>query len=98
MNTLEFLSHMRSLEVRVWVEGERLRYRGPAAALTPDLLAEMSRQKQAILEVLAERSIGRQSSVQLRAQRRPPRIPLSFDQESQWLLHRLEPDSPAYHI
>ncbi|MBF6354171.1 amino acid adenylation domain-containing protein [Nocardia higoensis] len=36
--------------------------------------------------------------VALTAQRRPPRIPLSYAQQRMWFLNRFEPDSPAYSI
>ena len=45
MTTIELLSHLRSLGVKVWVDGDRLRYSAPKGALTPDLLAQLAAQK-----------------------------------------------------
>jgi amino acid adenylation domain-containing protein len=97
--TLEFLSHLRAREIRVWEEGGRLRYRGPKEALTGELLSEMAQRKLDLLDFLRERDVARRSSPDLRAARSSrEHIPLSFDQESQWILHRLNPESPAYHV
>ena len=49
MTTIEFLSHLRSKDIRVWPEGDTLRYDAPPGALTPDLRQELLERKQEIL-------------------------------------------------
>ena len=41
MRTVELLSKLGSTGIKVWAEGDRLRYRAPKEALTPDLLEEL---------------------------------------------------------
>ena len=37
MKPIELLSHLRSLDVRLWVDGDRLRYSAPDGVFTPEL-------------------------------------------------------------
>jgi amino acid adenylation domain-containing protein len=46
------LERLRSLEVRLWLEGDVLRYSAPKGALTPELLAEMRLDKPGLIEIL----------------------------------------------
>ena len=70
MSTLEFLSRLREQEIKVWAEGDRLRYSAPEGRLTPELRAEMVRRKGEILALL-QRSVVTASSI--RPVQRPPR-------------------------
>ena len=54
MTTAEFLSHLRSLNVQVWADGEHLRCNAPKQVLTPNLQAELQERKQEILHFLRE--------------------------------------------
>lgn len=49
MRIAGFIEELRQLGVALWVEGGQLRYRGPASALTPALLARMQTDKNEIL-------------------------------------------------
>ena len=49
----EFLDHLRSLDVRVSTEGERLKVSAPAGTLTPELKEELIQRKPEILAVLS---------------------------------------------
>ncbi|MGE0684114.1 MAG: thioesterase domain-containing protein [Candidatus Binatia bacterium] len=52
MTTFEFLSQLKTLDVRVWLEGDRLRCSAPSAVLTPELQGELSNRKEDILTFL----------------------------------------------
>ena len=52
--TDEFLSHLRSLNVELWSDGERLRCNAPQSVLTPELWAELKSRKQEVLVYLRE--------------------------------------------
>ncbi|QLE58472.1 non-ribosomal peptide synthetase [Nostoc sp. TCL26-01] len=94
------LSELHQLEVKLWLEGERLRYRAPKDVLSPQLLAELKERK---LEVI---SFLQQVSAAKVANKLPPivtipkdsNLPLSFSQERLWLQHQLEPDSPINNM
>lgn len=99
MTTLEFLSYLRSLEIRVWAEGEKLRFRAPENALTPALRAELSERKADILSFLTQLTDEAVADVPpILPVPRDRNYPLSFSQERLWFLDQLDPNSPAYNI
>lgn len=58
MSTAEFLSHVRSMGVNLWVDGDDLRYSAPKGAMTQDLRAELAERKVEILGFLRETHAG----------------------------------------
>ena len=52
MTTVEFLSKLRSLDVRLWVAEDRLRCSAPDSVLTPELRAELAERKTEIMAFL----------------------------------------------
>ncbi|MEH2407390.1 hypothetical protein [Nostoc sp.] len=41
----KFVSELQQLDVKLWIEGDQLRYKAPKETLTPDLLAQMRDRK-----------------------------------------------------
>jgi len=37
MKTVEFLSYLKSLDIKLWIEEEKLRYRSPQGIMTTEL-------------------------------------------------------------
>ena len=99
MTTAEFLSHVRNLGITLWAEGDRLRCRGPEAAITSALQADLSKRKSEILEFLKEanRSV-RSKDPLLQRVSRDGDLPLSFGQQRLWFLDQLEPGRSAYNL
>ena len=58
MTTLELLAALRSKDVRLWVEGEKLHYNAPVGGLTPALRAQLAERKAEILTFLREVHMG----------------------------------------
>lgn len=52
MNAAAFLESLRDRDIRVWVEGDRLRCDGPPGSLTPELREALRAAKGALLEFL----------------------------------------------
>ena len=52
MNTVEFLSYLRSLDIQIFVQSERLRCNAPEGILTPELPAEIQKRKVDIITFL----------------------------------------------
>ena len=100
MNTADLVTDLSQLGVRLWLDGEQLRFRAPQGVLTPELKAQLVRHKGPLLEFLR----GVQSSLESPAAPpigRAPRDgdpPLSFSQERLWFAAEWEPDSAAYNI
>ncbi|MEH1918687.1 amino acid adenylation domain-containing protein [Nostoc sp.] len=100
MKTLdELLSELRQRDVKLWLEGERLRYRAAKDSLTPELLTELKTQKAEIINFL--RQINTAASLQIPpivACERNGNLPLSFGQQRIWFLHQFEPDSSSNNM
>jgi amino acid adenylation domain-containing protein len=73
--------------IELWFEGARLRFRAPIGALTAELRAEVSAQREEIVAHL------RSSAARTETMR-----PLSFSQRSLWISHQQTPDSAANHL
>ncbi|HEY0739278.1 MAG TPA: condensation domain-containing protein, partial [Herpetosiphonaceae bacterium] len=92
MTTTELLAHLRSLEIELWIEDDRLRFSAPKGALTPELRAELAAHKAEIMTMLRQIHVPPILPVP-----RAEPLPLSFAQQRLWFLHQVEPDSPAYN-
>ena len=94
-----FLSHLRSLGVRLWADGDRLRYSAPKGTLTPSLRTELVERKAEILAFLRDAEAAVCSPPpRMRSVSREGELPLSFAQERLWFLDQLEPGNTAYGI
>ncbi len=87
VNVTDLLASVESQGVELWVEGSRLRFRGPRGALTAEQRVDLTSQRDAVVAALRERS-----AVQVSWQ--PP----SINQRAQWFLHQEAPTSAAYHV
>ncbi|BBC27208.1 non-ribosomal peptide synthetase [Pseudanabaena sp. ABRG5-3] len=78
--------------VKLWVQGDRLRYSGSEEVLTPQLLAELSKHKAEIIATLNQNLAisdrGKLSTIQPVS--RDQNLPLSFSQQRLWFLNELE--------
>jgi len=49
MTTQEFLAYLRSLDIKIWREGDQMRVNAPKGVLTPELRDEIAQRKEEIL-------------------------------------------------
>ncbi|XGV94366.1 MAG: condensation domain-containing protein (plasmid) [Leptolyngbya sp. BL-A-14] len=95
----KLLSELRQLGVRLWLDNNRLRYRAPEGAMSPDVIAELKARKEEIVAFLQQ--VGTTVALELPPLvpvKRQEFIPLSFAQKRFWLLHQFEPDSSANNM
>ena len=100
MSSVEsLLSALRRSGVRLWIEGDDLRYRAPKAVLSRLELDELRRRKSEIVDFLQHaRDLMGRTAPPLVARPRPERIPLSYAQERLWFLEQLGLVGSAYHV
>lgn len=86
MNLADFINHLASEEVTLWLDSGRLRYRAPRGTLSPDLLDQIRQRKSELIEHLHARAASTRT------------YPLSFSQRGVWSIERLAPGNAAYHV
>ena len=86
MTPPELIEQLEAGGVELWVEGDRLRYRGEKDLLTADILSRLKDQKPEFMSLLRERT------------QRSTLCPVSQGQAALWFLHQLAPESPAYNV
>ncbi|MEM9491869.1 MAG: condensation domain-containing protein, partial [Myxococcota bacterium] len=101
MNGMDLINRLRGLGVKLWLDGEKLRFTAPRGALTPELRDEMKARKSELRQFLAwaqgQMTRDREQPVIPPAPRTDP-IPLSSAQERLWFIDQLQPNTVAYHV
>src|ERR1044072_9224175 len=98
MTALELLTKFRNQDVKLWLEGARLRYSAATGVLTPRMRAELVANKDEITRFLRATTTGLHAPPALAPVKRNGALPLSFAQQRLWLLDQLEPASPLYNL
>jgi hypothetical protein len=99
MTTLEFISYIRSLDMKLWVEGDRLRYSMPSGTLTPELLQQLAAHKTELINFLSQNKLAAQTTEPpiIPTSRHQP-LPLSYAQQRLWIFDQLNPQMAVYNV
>jgi amino acid adenylation domain-containing protein len=95
MNLVEFLTHLRSLDIHLYAQDGRLKYNAPGGVLTPELRQELVNRKAEILAYLE--SIQEALPAIHRLPREDPFL-ASYAQQRLWFIQRFDPSSTVYHV
>lgn len=100
MTTLSFLSYLRSKDVRLSAEGDRLKCNAPEGVLTTDLRQELKERKAELLTLLHQQSSASSSPSLPPLRPAPPEhsTPLSYPQERLYQLIAHAPDEATYNL
>ncbi len=91
----DLLTELRRRDITLWRDGDNLRFSAPTGALTAELRAAMGARKSELLETLANESLVAET---IPATDRAAGSPLSFSQESLWILDQIAPGITTYNI
>ncbi|MCX5661118.1 MAG: amino acid adenylation domain-containing protein [Planctomycetota bacterium] len=92
------LADLRRKEIRLWIEGDRLRVNAPKGAITPELQAALTQAKPRIIEFLRRAATERAGPPPLVRVPREARLPVSFGQERLWFLQQWEAGSAIFNL
>lgn len=95
-NIESFLANLSRQDVKLWMDGDRLRCSGPEALLTEDFNAQLKARKSEIIAFLQSKET--QGALPITSTHRPDNIPLSFAQQRLWFLHQMQPDLAVYNL
>ncbi|NEP50384.1 MAG: non-ribosomal peptide synthetase, partial [Moorea sp. SIO3C2] len=100
MKTIEFVSYLQNMGVKLWIDGEQLRYRSPKEVITPELKQSIVERKADILKLLRKAQKNRQSDEANSIQpiSREQVISLSFAQQRLWFIEKMGLSSNAYNV
>src|SRR4249920_490099 len=94
MTLVELLSTLRTRDINLWAEGERLRYSAPSGALTPDIREELSKYKANLLAFLSETErVRRVTRAPINRISREGKLLPSINQRRLWFIDQLEPNT-----
>jgi amino acid adenylation domain-containing protein/non-ribosomal peptide synthase protein (TIGR01720 family) len=98
MKVAEFLSYLNSLEIKLWLEEEKLKYQAPQGAMTPEIKQEIGTRKPEILAFLRSAiTPSKTFESVISPVARSEDLPLSFAQQRMWFIYQMDQQNSAYN-
>lgn len=98
MKVAEFLSYLNSLDIKLWLEEEKLKYQAPQGVMTPEIKQEIGTRKPEILTFLRSATTpSKPVESVIDPVARTEDLPLSFAQQRMWFLYQMDRQNPAYN-
>jgi NRPS condensation-like uncharacterized protein len=100
-NIADFLGNLEKQDIKVWVEGDRLRCNAPKGLLTPELRNELANHKSAIISYLQQKAqaFSENKLPAIYPVSRDQDLPLTWTQQRLWFLDRLASgNNNAYNL
>jgi len=98
MKVAEFLSYLNSLDIKLWLEEEKLKYQAPQGAMTPEIKQEIGTRKPEILTFLRSATTpSKPLESVINTVARTEELPLSFAQQRMWFLYQMDQQNSAYN-
>ncbi|BCL39535.1 non-ribosomal peptide synthetase [Nostoc sp. MS1] len=99
MNLVEFLSYLNSLDIKLWLEEDKLRYQSPKGAMTTEIKQEIAARKTEIITFFQKAKTSANSvESAITPISREENLPLSFAQARLWFLYKLEGATATYNM
>ncbi|VVS94089.1 non-ribosomal peptide synthetase [Desulfoluna spongiiphila] len=87
MSIAYIMEKLGRLDISLWVEGGGLKFRAPKGRMTPELRRLIKLNKPGLLAHLGAPPVEDHRT-----------CPLSYNQQSLWILNRMDPDSACYNV
>ncbi|NQZ12379.1 MAG: AMP-binding protein, partial [Algicola sp.] len=98
MKTVEFISQLQSLDVKLFLQAGELKCNAPQGVMTPDIISELKNQKQAIIDFLQSLEAAKdQQEIVISKRPEQASAPMSYAQQRLWLLQQIDQHSTAYN-
>jgi amino acid adenylation domain-containing protein len=94
----ELLERLEALDVRIWPDGDQLRFEAPQGRVTGELRAELAAKKTALMQFLRGVRHEKHRPPPICPRPRQARLLPSFAQQRLWFLEQLAPGEALYHI
>lgn len=96
MSIVTFLSDLRKKDIRLTLDGEKLKINAPAGALTDEIKIQLRDRKAEIMAFLQEADQSRDTSIPVAI--REGDLPLSYSQQRLWFMEQLNPGSAVFNM